>query len=302
MRKKTSIVKKLLPLFLFCLGSLFLAGCEDQQSIVNNLDEREANEIIVFLASKGIDGEKLQAEKAQVGGTGGPILWNINVKESESVEAMSLLNRQGLPRRKGATLLSLFAKEGLMTSDKEENIRYRAGIEEELTNTIRKIDGVLDADVKISFPTTEAVGIGTTEPPKIKAAVYVKHQGMLDDPNAHIESKIKKLLSGSVEGLDYDAVSVITDKARLFDVGLGADGELISHKERDKDYVSIWSVEMSKSSASHFRTIFFTLIFLVLIFGGFMGWILYKFFPYILKARAAAKSLENENDQTSKKE
>ena len=38
---------------------LLLAACETNRVIVNNIDEREANEIIVFLASNGIDAQKI---------------------------------------------------------------------------------------------------------------------------------------------------------------------------------------------------------------------------------------------------
>ena len=49
---------------------LLLVGCSEDQAIVNNVDERDANEIIVFLASKGIESHKMKAVSctAAVGG------------------------------------------------------------------------------------------------------------------------------------------------------------------------------------------------------------------------------------------
>ncbi|HEY5234782.1 MAG TPA: hypothetical protein VIJ14_01280, partial [Rhabdochlamydiaceae bacterium] len=43
---------------------LLLSGCETNRVIVNNVDEREANEIIVFLASKGINAQKVSGATA----------------------------------------------------------------------------------------------------------------------------------------------------------------------------------------------------------------------------------------------
>ncbi|MBI5346617.1 MAG: type III secretion inner membrane ring lipoprotein SctJ [Chlamydiae bacterium] len=267
---------------------LFLASCETNRFIVNNVDERDANEIIVFLASKGIKSDKIQAEGEAAAGGGPTNLWNITVEESKAVDAMSILNQNGLPRRAGTNLLTLFAKQGLMTSDKEETIRYQAGVEEELKNTILKIDGILDADVKISFPSaTAAALLPGTAAPKIKAAVYVKHQGILDDPNQHLESKIKRLVAGSIEGISYEDVSVISDKARFADISLRMDSSMVGAKEKGKDQVSIWSIVMNKQSASRFRTIFSLMIFLILGFGALIGWLIYKFYPYIQKERAA---------------
>ncbi len=266
---------------LFYLGILLLlSGCETSTSIVNNVDEREANEIVVYLASYGIAAQKVQGATSQTAGTTASIQYNIMVDKDKQLSALSVLNSSGLPRKQGTTLLQLFPAGGLMTTDKEETIRYQAGLEEELGNIIQKIDGILDADVQISFPPTSEIG---TEQSKIKAAVYVKHQGVLDDPNQHLESKIKRLISGSIDGLNYDDVSVISDKSRYSDITLNSKSQLIGPKSLEKEYVSIWSIIMTKSSAKRFRTIFFMMTLIILGFGSALGWLIYKFYPFLQK-------------------
>lgn len=259
---------------------VFLISCQGNQSIVNNIEERDANEIVVFLASKGINAQKIQAATEAVGGGGGAALFDISVDSAQSTEAMALLNRYGLPRRQGTNLLELFAKSGLMSTDREETIRYQAGLAEQLCNTIRKIDGVLDADVQLSFPPSETTPGAAV--PKMTAAVYVKHQGLLEDPNSHMETKIKRLLAGSVSGLDFDQVTVISDRARFADVTLDPQSELIGGKNTPQTYASIWSIVMTKSSLSRFRFLFFTLITLLLLFAVALGWMVYKFYPQLL--------------------
>ncbi len=118
---------------------LLLAGCAGNQSIVNNIDERDANEIIVFLASKGIAAQKIAAPAATGAGNAVSDMYNISVADNQTTEAMALLNRYGLPRRQGTNLLTLFKGGGLVSSDREETIRYQAGLAEELKNTICKI-------------------------------------------------------------------------------------------------------------------------------------------------------------------
>ena len=163
-------------------------------------------------------------------------------------EAMAILNQNGLPRAKGTNLLELFAKQGLMTTEKEESIRYQAGLEQQIANTIRKIDGVIEADVQLSFPeATSALGATTTPQQKPTAAVYVKHQGILDDPNSHLVSKIKRLVASSVNGLDINDVTVISDRSRFTDVALGTSLEAASFQP--KEYTSIWSIVVSKSTS-----------------------------------------------------
>jgi type III secretion protein J len=195
-------------------------------------------------------------------------------------EAMAILNQNGLPRRMGTDLLSLFAGGGIMTTEKEETIRYQAGLAQQIANMIRKIDGVIEADVQLSFPPAET-GFGTTAatPQKVTAAVYVKHQGVLDDPNSHLVTKIKRLVAGSVNGLDINDVAVISDRSRFTDISLNEIKETIT--PRGKEYVSIWSIVMAKSSAGTFRLIFFIFSLLIVFFALLSSWLLWKFIPVL---------------------
>jgi type III secretion protein J len=272
---------KKVQFFLIPMLAFLLTSCEKTNTIISGLDEREANLIVVFLESKGIKAMKIKA--ATSGGVGGEQTgpkFDIGVDDNRSIEAMSILNRNGLPRKQGTNLLDLFAKQGLITSDKEETIRYQAGLAQQITNTILMIDGVIDATVQLSFPPEEAtLTEGAKEP--ITAAVYVKHQGVYDDPNAHLDNKIKRIVSGSVTGLDISNVTVISDKSRFTDVY--ADPMVEISAKTSNDYVKIWNIVLNKDSALRFRVIFFVLIFLGILFAVTMGWLFWKFYPIIRK-------------------
>lgn len=285
---RQKIFKKLSPLLFILPLLLLLVGCEAGKTIVNNVPEREANEIVVFLSNKGIRADKIQAASAGPAGGGTSNLWNISVDESKATEAMSILNQNGLPRVRGTTLLQLFAKEGLMSSATEETIRYQAGLAEQIANMIRMIDGVLDAQVQLSIPPEETLPTEEQKEKKVTASVYVKHQGVLDNPNSHLVTKIKRLVAGSVVGLDINNVTVVSDRARFADVALYDQTEAISPSA--KEYVSIWSIVMNKESASRFRTIFFILTFLAIILLLILGWLVWKFYP-LLKRPGGLKEL-----------
>jgi type III secretion protein J len=275
-----AMTRKILPLLLL----LFLAGCGADQTIVNSVDEREANEIVVFLASKGIVSQKVQVP-VETGGAPTAAMFNIVVPSDRATESMSFLNRNGLPRVQGTNLLTLFAKSGLMESDRAETIRYQAGLAQELKNTILKIDGVLDANVQISFPPAELTATPGASVPKTTAAVYVKHQGILEDPNSHLETKIKRLVSSSINGLSFEDVSVISDRSKMADIQLNMEGEPINSKSLQEAYVKIWSIIMTKNSLGKFRFIFFSLLFLIFLFAGALGYMLYRFYPQMLKKK-----------------
>lgn len=269
--------------FFACVLLVFLCGCENKKIVVNDMPEREANEIVVFLASKGIPSTKVPSpSSAGPAGAATEALWSISVDEKQEVDAMAILNRNGLPRKKAPTLLELFPKAGLVSSEREENIRYQAGLAAQIAGTIRKIDGVIDADVEISIPQEEAIpGAEAASKKRVTAAVYVKHQGILDDPNSHLVTKIKRLVSGSISGLEINDVTVIPDRSRFTDITLKGMPEDIT--PRAKEYVSIWSIVMSKNSAMRFRTLFFVLVFMMILFLVLVGWMMWKFFPILRK-------------------
>lgn len=260
--------------FLAFFALMSLTSCEGQKVIVNDIEEKEANEIIVFLASKNIQADKIMAEAAPGGGQSKALLYQIVVQESDYIKAISILNREGLPRKRGATLLTLFSKPGLVPSEQEEKIRYRAGKEEELANTIRKIDGVIDADIQLSLPEEETLAPGAPRE-AATASVYVKHQGVLDDPNSHLITKIKRWVASSVNGLEFDNVTVIADRARFSDVTLDASGHALAAHD-DVDYVSIWSVVVAKESASRFRTLFLFFSVMMIASVAALSWTLWK--------------------------
>lgn len=267
------------PFLFLALFSFILSSCGSQKTIVNGLDEREANEILVFLSSKGVDANKIQSTIGAGGGGGANIvLWDITVNADRATEAMAMLNAAGLPRRRSTNLLGIFSGQGLVPSEMEQKIRYQAGLAEQIANTIRKIDGVLDADVQLSFPEEDPLNPTLTKG-KVTASVYVKHNGVLDDPNSHLLTRIKRLVASSVPGLGYDDVTVIPDRAKISELGgPGSQGAVV---EEPKEYVSIWSIIIAKESVTRFRLIFFSFSFLILLLILFIIWLGWKFHKVI---------------------
>lgn len=266
---------------------LMLASCESRRTIVNGLDEKEANEISVFLSTRGIDVQKARLAETGAGGGGKAAVFDITVPEEKATEAMSLLNQVGLPRRRGQNLLGLFGNVGLVPSEMQEKIRYQAGLAEQIASTIRKIDGVLDAEVQISFPEEDPLNPKAEKKQKITASVYVKHSGVLDDPNSHLITKIKRLVAASITGLDFDNVTVISDRARFSELP-----ESLGSNQDEIQFVNVWSIIVAKDSLFRFRVIFFTFTILILLLLLSLLWTLFKVYP-LLKPYGGLKELFN---------
>lgn len=268
-----------------------LIGCGDSKVIVSGIDEREANIVVVFLDSKGIVAHKEKTATGPGAAAGEATIpkYNISVESGRAIDAMALLNSNGLPHQQGTNLLELFAKQGLMSTDKEETIRYQAGLASQLSNMILMIDGVIDASVQLSFPTSEA-GTEEAQREQVTAAVFIKHQGIFDDPNAHLESKIKRLVAGSVNGLDINDVTVVSDRSRFTDITPSMLPDAM--KRANAEYVRIWSMVMSKESASKFRFVFFLLLALAILLSLVIAWLIWKVYP-IIKSQGGLNELFN---------
>lgn len=298
-KKNVDLLRLLGHGFLLCLALLLFSSCGSTKTIVNGLDEKEANEIIVYLSSKNIDAAKVPSTEGGGGAGSKVFLWDITVNEEQATEAMSLLNQVGLPRRRGQNLLNIFSAGGLVPSELQEKIRYQAGLAEQIASTIRKIDGVLDAEVQISFPEEDPLNPNANKG-KITSSVYVKHSGVLDDPNSHLITKIKRLVAASITGLDYDNVTVIADRARYS--GMPTPGEIQSaHNNEDKPLINVWTVVLAKESLLRFRLIFFSFLIVILLLVLSLIWLGWKTYP-LLKEHGGIKELLHIHPIGEKKE
>ncbi|WP_407048032.1 type III secretion system inner membrane ring lipoprotein SctJ [Methyloraptor flagellatus] len=179
------------------LGALALAGCDSE--LHTNLSESEANQMLAELISHGV-----QATKTAKGKDG----FSISVDSSEMLKALAILKDAGLPRASRESIGKVFQKSGIMSSPFEERVRYIYALGEDLSNTIANIDGVIAARVHIVLP--EAPQLGQPVKPS-SAAVFIKYQ-----PGVDIEyfvPQIRRLVSSSIEGLDYAAVTVVLSEA-----------------------------------------------------------------------------------------
>ncbi|WP_284452529.1 type III secretion system inner membrane ring lipoprotein SctJ [Parachlamydia acanthamoebae] len=267
---KNTIVK-----IVYLFISLFLlTSCSSERTIVHGIREQDANEIIVFLNSKNIESTKV--ESSEGGGTGPQkaVLWDIQVTENKAMDAMSFLDEEGLPRKHQESLLDIFGSSSLVPSETQERIRYQAGLAQQIANTIKEIDGVIDANVMISFPEENPI-TGTTSGP-ITASVYIKHNGILDDPNSQLRSKIRQLVAASVTGLKYDNVTIIGERAAITEQPFRMHSNALQLE-------NIWSIDLAKESVSRFRFIFFSLLFLNLILLFCLIGLIWKLYPILKK-------------------
>ena len=177
---------------------LLLAACK--VDLYSNLTEREANEMLAALTSESIPAEKEAAE-------GG--LWQLKVEEGRLPAALDVLRAQGLPHDRYASMGDVFQKQGLVSTPSEERMRYIYAVSQELSQTLRTIDGVVAARVHVVIPANDPLS------DKLKpssAAVFIKYRPDVD--LRLLAPTVKDMVAHSIEGLSHDQVSLSLVEAK----------------------------------------------------------------------------------------
>lgn len=182
-------------LALLALTLAALAGCS-RQELYAQLGEGQVNEMVALLHNAGIDADKRRADAGR---------YSLDVGSGQFAQAVEVLHGAGYPREEHETLGQVFKKEGFVTTELEERARFMHALSQELAGTIQSIDGVVLARVHLSVPEKRRYA---EQPPPAAASVFIKHRAGMD-LTPHIGS-IKALVVNAVEGLPYDAVTVVT--------------------------------------------------------------------------------------------
>lgn len=176
---------------------LLLGACK--LDLYTQLSERDANHMLAILQTNGVSAQK--EYKGDLGVT-------LMVEESDLARAIRILNDNGYPRENRDTIGNVFKKSGIMSSPFEERVRFIYALAEEVGRTLSEIDGVLTARVHIVLP--EDPGLGEKVKPS-SAAVFIKHRIGVDLD--FFTPQIRRLVSNSIEGVDYENVTVVLVEA-----------------------------------------------------------------------------------------
>ncbi|WP_164860622.1 flagellar basal-body MS-ring/collar protein FliF [Rhodococcus sp. X156] len=142
---------------------------------------------------------------------------SIMVPEKDVYALRLTMSSAGLPTS-GKSGYSLLDNEGITTSEFKQQVDYQRALEGEIGNTVRSIDGVVDATVHLAIPKDTVYDDGTKKP---TGAVLLTTAPGTKLTSGQVQSVVN-LVSSSVPGLTADQVSVSDSTGKVLSA-LGED-------------------------------------------------------------------------------
>jgi type III secretion protein J len=171
---------------------LALTGCKEV--LQKELSARDATEMAILLADAGIDVER------RTDAEGNYEIW---VDEAQSLRALDLLTRAGLPKQKYQSMAEVFPGGGFIITPLEQQARFIHALNQELSQTISNIEGIASARVHVVTP--DQSGSARTRT-KSSASVTIHHLASVDSNT--LMDRVRIIVANAVPDLAYRDVSV----------------------------------------------------------------------------------------------
>jgi type III secretory pathway lipoprotein EscJ len=229
-----------LGLFLLSLACVIgVTGCgQGKDSLVSVDSEKEANRVLVALEEHGISGaEKVSTVRQR------KTYFEILVPPDRLYEARRLLLQLDIPHESQQGFEGMLKSSGLIPTKTDERARLMHAMAGELSRTLEAIGRVVQARVHVVLPETDPLASASSfkdATAKPTAAVLIKYVssltgnpgmptrafaagGEIQDPSDNYEeghgaeftdlpissTDVKKMVAGSVEGLEEQNVTVV---------------------------------------------------------------------------------------------
>lgn len=183
-----------------CLA-LLCSACTSE--IYHNLDERQANEMVVSLEQHGVEAQKRPDPLNKEG-------WMLTVPSGSRVQAFSVLKAEGLPRPKAEGFGAFYPSKGLIPTSNEEHVLLQYATGQELRRGLLTVDRVVDVHVNLVMPKRSRVRLSRDAPEQTRASVLIKYRAPTPEAKAPLTiEQVKQLIVGGVPEIEAKHISVV---------------------------------------------------------------------------------------------
>jgi type III secretion protein J len=201
---------------LWLLLASLVAGCSGAD-LQSGLEERQANLAVVALDQAGIAAEKVREEGGRVA------TYRLRVPRADAAQALKVMRSHELPRETPKGVLEVLGQPSLIPTATQERALHVSALGGDLARTLETIDGVVAARVHLSLPDDNPLREAERRSHP-SASVLIKAR-----PGTPLaDDDVRRLVAGSVDGLDPATVTVVVTVAQpappLTAAGLSAVG------------------------------------------------------------------------------
>jgi len=186
------------PGILLMLLCLMLSGCR-QSSLLEGLDQQQANEVLSVLQRNNIAAVKVDAGKSG---------YSVKIDQVDFSAAVDLLNLYSLPSRPRLQVAEMFPADSLVASPRAEKARLYSALEQRIEQSLGVLEGVVSARVHVSYDLDAGEG-GRKSPPIHLSAVAIHERDI--EPQLLI-TDIKRFLKNSFAAVEYENISVVLSR------------------------------------------------------------------------------------------
>jgi len=183
---------------------ILLTACGGNQ-LQHGLEERDANELVATLVSRGFQAAKVPEK-------GKKPTWAVEVDEAQATDALQVLAELRLPRVAHATTRTLAQGAGLIETPAGERLRQLAAQAGDLEEALETMSGVSQASVELAVPPPGRAG---QAPAVSKAAVLLRVRPEALERLTLARAELRALVAAGVEGLRAEEVVLVLDPVAL---------------------------------------------------------------------------------------
>lgn len=182
--------------YLLMLGAcLSLLGCREP-SLLEGLDQNQANEVVAVMQRNNIEARKQE---------NGKLGFSVRINQADFAAGVDLLDAYGLPSRPRTEVAQMFPADALVASPRAEKARLYSALEQRLEQSLNTLEGIVAARVHVSYDLD--AGEGGRKAAPIHLSALAVHER--DTEPQMLINDIKRFLRNSFSGVEYDNISVV---------------------------------------------------------------------------------------------
>lgn len=255
-----------LGLFAACFA-LVLFGCT--MPLQHGLTEEQANEVILLFSKENITASKMKHAE------GREVTWTIEINKADAPKAIELLRKHNIPPRKEKGLADVYSQTGMIPTSTEEKAKFLMALSGEISQTLKRIYGVIEARVHIVMPEEKILKTpGEKQAEPTASILLITRAELLKFTRGEQQQRwirqlaedVKLIVKGSIENLKKTNVEVVVrPAAAAFSGEPGASAD-------SGGYTNVLTLNVAPKDVMRLRVIMGGMLFLVVLFLGLFAW------------------------------